>query len=278
MPGRTGAAHRLKEVVTSRVLRYVLWLISLVLFVVVWHLVSAWLHAADSNLATYVPYPLEVARAFAASFTSPIPGPEVFMGALVAASIERILLGFALALLLALPLGLLMGAMRTIEDLGKPVVELIRPIPPIAWAPVFMFAFRSFWGPIAIVFIGAFFPILLNIMFGVKSVDPILMDAARTLGARRSHLFTKIILPSTIPYLMTGIKVGLGVAWMCIVAAEMLPVRGVGGLGYAIWTIGEIGRWDYIYAVMLMIGILSILTTGVAGAVERRVYKWTGMR
>lgn len=274
----TGVNGLLKRLINWKHFRYLLWLVSLVLFVTVWHLVSAWLHANDPVLSVYVPYPIEVAKAFVESFRSPIPGPEAYIGTLIVASMERILFGFGLALLIALPLGLLMGALRTVEDLGKPVVELIRPIPPIAWAPVFMFAFRSFWGPIAIVFIGAFFPILLNMIFGVKSVDPVLLDAAKTLGAKRRHLFTKIIVPSTIPYLMTGIKVGLGVAWMCIVAAEMLPVRGAGGLGYAIWTIVDIGRYDYIYAIMLMIGILSILTTGIAGEIEKRVYKWTGMR
>jgi len=264
--------------IASRWYRYLLLFVSIVLFVSIWHALSWRLNKTDPVLATFIPYPLDVAKAFLSSFTSPIPGPEVHIWTLIAASLERVLLGFALALAIALPLGLLMGAFKTVEYLGKPVVELIRPIPPIAWAPVFLFAFRAFWGPIAVVFIGAFFPLLISIIFGVRSVDPMLIDAARTLGAKKKHLFTKVIVPSTLPYLMTGVKVGLGIAWMCIVAAEMLPVRGGGGLGYAIWTIAEINRYDYIFAIMLFIGILSILTTGLAGEFERRVYKWMGMK
>ena len=268
----------LRRFAASGWFRYFLFSVSIVLFVGMWHALSWRLNETDPVLATYIPYPVDVAKAFLASFSSPIPGPEVYIWTLIAASLKRVLLGFAIALAIALPIGLLMGAFKTVEGLGKPVVELIRPIPPIAWAPVFLFAFKAFWGPIAVVFVGAFFPLLINIIFGVRSVDPILIDAARTLGASKKHLFTKVIVPSTLPYLMTGVKVALGIAWMCIVAAEMLPVRGGGGLGYAIWTITDIGRYDYIFAIMLFIGILSILTTGLAGQFERRVYKWMGMK
>jgi NitT/TauT family transport system permease protein len=278
MTGPSETPSLLQRFAASGWFRYFLYSVSIVLFVGMWHALSWRLNETDPVLATYIPYPVDVAKAFIASFSSPIPGPDVYIWTLISASLKRVLLGFAIALAIALPIGLLMGAFKTVECLGKPVVELIRPIPPIAWAPVFLFAFKAFWGPIAVVFVGAFFPLLINIIFGVRSVDPMLIDAARTLGANKRHLFTKVIVPSTLPYLMTGVKVALGIAWMCIVAAEMLPVRGGGGLGYAIWTITDIGRWDYIFAIMLFIGILSILTTGLAGEFERRVYKWMGMK
>jgi NitT/TauT family transport system permease protein len=170
-----------------------------------------------------------------------------------------------------------MGRLWAAEAVGKPLVELFRPIPPLAWIPIFLLLFGVIWGPIAIVFLGVFFPILLNIQFGARSVDPTLIDAARTLGARRIDIFTKVVLPFTIPYLMTGVTVGLGIGWMCIVAAEMLGAVG-GGVGYFIFTTAGNSQYPYMYAGMLMIGILSILTTGIAGLFERRVSKWMGMR
>lgn len=279
-PGSRGDSplHAFMSSFLNRYRRYLLAALSLVLFVMVWHLVSWWLTQTDPILAKYIPYPADVGRALLDSFVSPVPGPGHTMGTLILASLQRVLLGFAIALGLALPLGLLMGAFRTVEDLGKPIVEIIRPIPPIAWVPVFMFALKSFWGPVAIVFLGAFFPILINVIFGVKSVDQTLLDAAKTLGAKRRALFEKVIVPFTLPYLMTGVKVGFGIAWMCIVAAEMLPVTGGGGLGYAIWSTADISRYDYTYAAMIVIGILSMATTGLASQVEERVYKWMGMK
>jgi ABC-type nitrate/sulfonate/bicarbonate transport system permease component len=127
------------------------------------------------------------------------------------------------------------------------------------------------------VFLGIFFPVLFNVILGVKSVDPLLIDAAKTLGAKRTHLFFKVILPFTTPYLMTGIKVGLGVGWMCIVAAEMVGRYG-GGVGYYILARTEAGLYDYVFAGIAMIAILGILTTGVASQVERRLHRWMGMK
>jgi NitT/TauT family transport system permease protein len=132
------------------------------------------------------------------------------------------------------------------------------------------------WGAVAIVFLGIFFPILLNVQLGVRSVDPVLIDAARTLGANRRQIFTKVIIPFLVPYLMTGIKVGLGIGWMCIVAAEM--VGGSTGLGRLIMDSSSFSKFPQMYAAMVLIGILSVLTTGVAALFERRLSKWMGMR
>ena len=257
--------------------RLIVGALSVMGFIAIWWIVVWWLDRTGATLAAFIPYPEEVARALVRSFTEKDRIFEVTMPTLIANSLERIIIGFLLALVIALPIGLLMGAFRLINDVGNPIVEMIRPIPPIAWVPFFMLAFRSFWGPVAVVFIGAFFPILLNVIFGARSVDPVVIDAARTLGAKRRHLFTKVIVPSVVPYLMTGIKVGLGIAWMCIVAAELVPIQG-SGLGNYIWTWGDIGQFDKVFAGMIIIGILSVLTTGIAELFERRIYKWMGMK
>jgi NitT/TauT family transport system permease protein len=277
-----GIVSSLYKLVLSNWRRVGLGLASMAVFITIWWLYAAFLrgdwpfYGTPSPVWEYIPYPREVLEAFYLSFWShPVSG--LYMGEHVYASLKRIVFGFILAFGLAVPTGLLMGRLWAAEAVGKPLVELFRPIPPLAWIPIFLLLFGVIWGPIAIVFLGVFFPILLNIQFGARSVDPTLIDAARTLGARRIDIFTKVVLPFTIPYLMTGVTVGLGIGWMCIVAAEMLGAVG-GGVGYFIFTTAGNSQYPYMYAGMLMIGILSILTTGIAGLFERRVSKWMGMR
>jgi len=252
---------------------YVLYAISLIGFLAVW-----WIGSIVLN-KPYLPSPPEVLDAFIKSFDKEqakaigglTMGPQVF------ASLQRFLLGFGLALVLAVPLGLAMGYSRIFEGLGKPIVEVLRPIPPIAWVPLFFVAFGVFLGPVMTIFLGAFFPILSNVMFGVKSVDPTLMDAAKTLGASKSKIFTKVVFPYTIPYMMTGVTVGLGIAWMCIVAAEMIGARG-GGIGAIINNSSTIGLYNYMFAGMVMIAILGIVTVGISKFIEKRVSIWMGMK
>jgi len=277
-----GRSSAIAELISSNWRRVALGLGSLAVFLFLWSLYAAYLradwpfHGTPSGAWEYLPYPWEVLDAFFLSFYShKIAG--IYMADHVLASLKRIVVGFLLAVAIAVPAGLLMGRLPNAEAVGRPIVELFRPIPPLAWIPIFLIVFGLVWGPIAIVFLGIFFPILLNTILGARSVDPVLVDAARTLGARKSEVFMKVILPFTTPYLMTGVTVGLGIGWMCIVAAEMLGSVG-GGVGLAIFSSAGISEYPYMYAGMLMIGILSILTTGVASLFERRVSKWMGMR
>jgi len=256
---------------------------SLVLLVTVWWLYSALLHGdwpfegrERVDFAEYVPYPWVVVQVFIDSFQHQ-DASGLYMGEHVVASLKRISTGFVLALAVAVPAGLLMGRSKAAHAVGSPIVELLRPIPPLAWVPIFLVVFKFFWGPILIVFLGIVFPILLNVRLGARSVDPVLIDAARTLGARRSQIFLKVVFPYTIPYLMTGIKVGLGIGWMCIVAAEMLGAVG-GGVGYYIFLTAGSSLYTKMYAGIVTIGLLSVLTTGVAGLFERWINKWMGTR
>lgn len=257
--------------------RVALSLLSISVFIVCWHLFSAYLRATSPSLYEYIPPPAQVLDALIRSFTVRDPQSGIYMTDHIWASMKRIVLGFALAVALALPIGLLMGSFRSAEAAGKPIVEMFRPIPPLAWIPIFLVIFGIVWGPVAIVFLGIFFPILLNVIFGVKTVDPFLIDAARTLGAKRRHLFVKVVLPFTVPYFMTGVKVGLGVGWMCIVAAEMLGSVG-GGVGRYIFLKADASQYDFMFAGMIVIGLLSTITTGLAGVFEDRLYRWMGMR
>ncbi len=254
--------------------QYVLGFISIAVFVAAWQLYSMYLHEHDIGYKGYIPYPIDVLKALRLSFIAHDPNTGLAMGDHIIASLERISLGFVISLGAALPLGLLMGTFGKAKALGMPIVEIIRPIPPLAWIPIFIVVLGSFGGPIAIVFLGIFFPILLNVMLGVRSVDQNLIDAARTLGTDRIQIFVKVVLPYTVPYLMTGIKVGLGIGWMCIVAAEMVGNYG-GGVGFFIFDKALTYEFDFMYAGMIVIGLLGVLTTGVASIFERRLSKWS---
>ncbi len=243
--------------------------VSLVGFILTWWVI------ADLVKSPYLPDPRQVFDALIISFDVD-PTTQRSMWDHIGASLGRFIQGFALAMVIAIPVGLLMGFSRIGENIGKPVVELIRPIPPIAWVPFFFVLLGPILGPILTIFIGVFFPVVSNVMFGVKSVDPTLVDAAATLGAGKVSIFTRVVFPFTIPYLMTGITIGLGIGWMCIVAAEMIFALG-GGVGSMILASSQIARYDFMFAGMVTIAILGLLTTGLSRLVERRVSRWMGM-
>jgi NitT/TauT family transport system permease protein len=127
-----------------------------------------------------------------------------------------------------------------------------------------------------VVFIGIVFPLLTNVIFGVQKIDQVLIDAAKTLGATNLQIFTKVLVPSTIPYLMNGIKIGLGIGWMCIVAAELYNTT-LGGIGYYVKFMIDNSSYDYAFAGIIIIAVLGLLTTGVAEYVSRRVSKRMGV-
>jgi len=244
---------------------------SLIFFIVAWWVIALWLDLA------YVPTPDKVFTAFVNSFQIPDANLGTTMWDNIGASLERFAIGFALAFVLALPIGLLMGYYRIAEWFLMPIVEIFRPIPPIAWVPVFLLIFSLFWGPIMVILIGVFFPLLSNVIFGVRSVDRSLIDAARTMGAKKTQLFSKVILPSTVPYLMTGITIGLGIGWMCIVAAEMIGAVG-GGVGFYISYTQGIGKFAYPYAGIVVIAILGVLTVGASRIIEKQLNRRMGIK
>jgi len=228
-------------------------LASTLLFFILWQ-VAVWILRSP-----YLPGPAEVARALGEALTT-----RDFIGFTIEehilSSLSRILYGYALAAVVAVPLGLAAGWVRPLETFLAPWVEMARPIPPLAWSPFAIVFFGSPLDAVFIVFLASFFPIFLNTLTGVKSVDPLLLDAARTLGARRTFLFTRVIVPGAFGHISAGLRLGLGYAWMSIVAAEILGVKG-GGLGIYLWTMHEVGRFDSVFAGMVIIGVLGLLLT-----------------
>lgn len=263
-------AHMNKKAGRNLVKDFVIGAIAIVTFLVVWQLVSSSLNI------DYVPSPGDVWTAFVESFEKKDPNMGITMWQNIISSVNRFLTGFVLSLILAVPIGLLIGSSSTAESFAKPLIEIFRPIPPIAWVPFLLIVVGQIWGPIIVIIMGVFFPVLSNVIFGVRSVEPQLIDAAKTLGAKRSAIFTKVIFPYTIPYLMAGITIGLGIGWMCIVAAEMIGAQG-GGIGLYIQIQASVGRWDYMFAGMVVIALLGILTVGGATYLEKKITKWMGV-
>ena len=190
-------------------------------------------------------------------------------------SLYRVALGFIVAALLAIPLGLLMGWSERLRKLTGPPLEVIRPIPPLAWIPIAILWFGIGMKSAAfIIFLGAFFPILLNTISGVVSIDPVLLEAAQTLNAKEKDVFLKVLLPGSIPSIFVGTRIGVGIGWMTLVAAEFTGVKEGYGLGYMIMTARDIQRPDEIIAGMLIIGVIGLLINSGLEACESMIVRW----
>jgi NitT/TauT family transport system permease protein len=190
-------------------------------------------------------------------------------------SLYRVGLGFVIAAALAIPLGLFMGWSRRLKLIVNPLLEMIRPIPPLAWIPIAILWFGiGIKSAAVIIFLGAFFPILLNTISGVVSINPRLIEAARTLQARDKDIFSKVLLPGAVPSIFVGLRIGVGIGWMTLVAAEFTGVREGYGLGYMIMTARDIQRPDEIIAGMLVIGLIGLLIDMGLRAVETRIVRW----
>ncbi|MBN2108826.1 MAG: ABC transporter permease [Deltaproteobacteria bacterium] len=190
-------------------------------------------------------------------------------------SLQRVGLGFVLALAAAIPLGILFGWSRLLRDMLNPVIETVRPIPPLAWIPLAILWFGIGLRSAAfIIFLGCFFPILLSTMSGVLSVDPVLVSAAKTLGATRRQIFYYVLLPGAMPSIFTGLRIGLGIGWMTLVAAEFTGVKSGYGLGYMIMTARDIQRPDLVIAGMAVIGLTGFLLDTVLRWFETRKLRW----
>jgi NitT/TauT family transport system permease protein len=182
-----------------------------------------------------------------------------------AATLRRVVLGFAIGGGLALPLGLAMGADRRIDRLFDPLVQFLRPIPPIAFIPLAILWFGLGNPPaVFLIAIGCFFPVLINTVAGVRNVDAVLIRAARNLGAGRLVLFRRIMLPAALPHILAGARIGVGTSFICVIVAEMIAVNS--GLGYRILEAREYLWSDKVIAGMFTIGVIGL---GIDAAVSR---------
>lgn len=230
-------------------------------------------------LCGYLPSPGAVWLIFVQLFCQGDSVYQLNLPGLVASSMKVQLLGSAIAFLLAIPLGILLGYYRSLERFFEIYMELLRPIPPLAWIPVGYILFKSFAGPtfyvqLLVVFMGAFFPALTSTMHGVRSTDPILIEAAAALGAKKDRqILLKVVFPGALPAIISGVKSGLGVAWMCIVAAEF--VGGRMGIGAYIWGLYNLGgRMTEIVIAILTVGVVGCIMNQGVNYLGRRVAPW----
>ena len=189
-------------------------------------------------------------------------------------SMQRVYGGFFLAAVTGIPLGMMIGRIRILRQLLDPTISLLRPIPVTAWLPLSMIFFGL--GPnaaIFLVFLGAFYPILLNTMFGVRSIDPRLFEAAAMLGCSDAGMFRQIVLPASLPAVFSGLRIANGFAWILIVVGEMTGVPT--GLGSVVMDGRTLSRTDLVITGMIVIGTCGFVTDRIIVAISNRLLRWS---
>lgn len=216
-------------------------------------LIGIWYAAVQQGWVTNLPTPADVAREFA----SLLGGDEVFQSTLLGHLLEsarRVIVGFLVACAVAIPVGVAMGRSARLSSLLDPTVNLLRPIPVTAWAPLMVVIIGiGTKSATILIFIAAFFPVLLNTVAGVRAVPPRLVEAATMLGTRRHRVLDRVVLPAALPAIFSGMRIGLGFAWVVVVVGETVGVRI--GLGAFIEQARQVSRTDLIITGMLFIGL-----------------------
>ncbi|TCH97200.1 ABC transporter permease [Roseococcus sp. SYP-B2431] len=241
-----------------------------VLFLIFWHVSTA------GRAFSLIPPPLEVGKqlwdlAFGGVWD------DLYSATLLehaVASVSRVYGGFLLAAACALPLGMLIGRVALVRATLDPTLQLMRPIPVTAWLPLAMIVFGI--GPTSaffLVFLGAFYPMLVNTIFGVRNVEPRLFEAAVMLGVSPSALFWKVVLPASLPSIFTGLRLGLGFAWVVIVVGEMTGVQT--GLGAIIMEARQLSRTEIVISGMIAIGLLGYVSDYLVQLLGKRLLRWS---
>jgi ABC-type nitrate/sulfonate/bicarbonate transport system permease component len=250
--------------------RFLLQLLPLAAVALAWEALGAAGIVPENRL----PPPTHVLGGLADLISRGLPPGSHLLGHCVA-SLRRVLGGVAAAVAVGIPLGLLMGRSPWLRTLVNPFVEILRPIPPLAWVPLAILWLGIGDGSaVFLIFLGAFFPILLNTVAGVLSIERGLVEAAVILGALKRDLFLKVLAPGAMPAMITGVRIAVGVGWMTLVAAEFTGVKSGYGLGYMIMTARDIQRADQIVAGMLVIGLIGFAMDALIRAAERRLLRW----
>ncbi|MBR0371962.1 MAG: ABC transporter permease [Methanobrevibacter sp.] len=230
--------------------------------IIFWYLITGGLHLVEPYV---LPSPIDVLNSAINIIES---------GKLVKNTIDtlfKVFSGLILASVVAIPLGILLGWYQTLEDLASFVISILRPIPPVAWIPFSILWFGIGTIPaVFIIFMGCVFPILVYTLDGVKRTDKVLIESAQTLGANDWHVLKKVILPSTVPYIVSGLKVGVGIALMCTISAEMIGSSS--GLGYMILTATNLFDTGTTVVGMLVIGLIGLVLDYIFGLAQKRIF------
>jgi nitrate/nitrite transport system permease protein len=227
-------------------------LLGLGLFLAAWALISQF--SGDR-----LPGPVKTWVSAVELFSDPFydKGPnDQGIGWNILKSLQRVALGFGLAALVGVPCGFLIGRFRFLERMAAPVIGLLRPVSPLAWLPIGLLVFNAAHpAAIWVIFISSIWPMIINTAIGVANVPQDYMNVARVLNLSEWKIFTKILLPSALPYMMTGVRLSIGVAWLVIVAAEMLT--GGVGLGFWVWDEWNNLNVEHILIAIFVVGIIG---------------------
>lgn len=253
----------LKKILKSK---YSLYLISTFGFFLLWDLV-----VILGLVGEFTPRPIEVAKQISVMLSEPLAGKLLWVHVWV--SVRRVFIGFAIAVCIGIPIGLLMGVSKYFNAIITPVFELLKPMPPIAWISLAILWFGiGETSKIAIIVIGGVIPCIINACNGVRMIDPILYEAARTLGANRYQEMLEVTLPAAFPSIFAGMQISLSVAWTAVVAAEMIAARE--GLGFIIILGMNIISPATIVSGMVIIAAIAWLISVAVGYLERWVCPW----
>ncbi len=242
-------------------------ILSLVIFFGIWQFLCAIKFQFFINFG-FLPSPTEVVKASWEFFTS---DPWVHFRA----SILRVLIGYAIASLLGIILGIFIGAWQKVDDFLSPPLELLRPIPAVAWIPLAILMFPTAEaGMIFITFVGGFFPVLISTIKGVENIinDTVLIRVGQCLGAKSWHIFKDIVIPGALPSIASGLVIGMGNAWYCLVTAEFLAGRY--GVGYITWESYVTSNYPPIVMGMLLIGLMGAISSWAVSRLTSALMPW----
>jgi len=216
-------------------------------------LLALWYYSVRWSGTKVFPSPLEVEKGMAELLRHHVLWRDIVD------SLRRVALGYGTAVLIGVPLGLTLGWYPSANQVVNPVMQILRPISPIAWIPVAIIFFGvGDRAAMFLIFLGAFFPIVLACISGVSNVPSVFRRAGRNFGLTAPQLLTKVLLPAALPQILIGLRIALGIAWLVVVAAEMIAVDS--GLGYLVIDSRNSGkRYDLVVAAILMIGVIGLV-------------------
>jgi NitT/TauT family transport system permease protein len=245
---------------------------GLAIFLLIWQLAVKTGFANEKSL----PAPTTILRTFVFKLNHTAPDGNV-LGINILASLQVALSGFFAALIIGIPLGLLMGWWKYADRFMRPIFELIRPVPPIAWIPlVVVWMGIGLKAKALIIFFTAFVPCVINAYTGIKLTSQTLINVSKTFGASNFEIFYKVGIPSSMPMVFAGIRIALGNSWSTLVAAEMLAASA--GLGYMIQFGRTVARPDVVIVGMLVIGSIGAILSAVLQYIETHFLKWKTIR
>jgi nitrate/nitrite transport system permease protein len=253
-----------KQIRNEQLAKWLAPVLGVALLVLAWELIS--------KGGQVIPGPWVTAKHAATLFADPfyVNGPnDQGIGFKIFNSLKRVALGFGLAALVGIPAGFMLGRFVFFNQMFSPIISLLRPVSPLAWLPIGLLVFKgAHAAAIWTIFISSVWPMIINTAVGVQRVPQDYLNVAKVLNLSEWKVFTKILLPSAMPFVMTGVRLAIGVAWLVIVAAEMLT--GGVGIGFWVWDEWNNLKVESILTAIIVIGVIGLLLELTLAAISRR--------